>query len=66
MFISCLDHVLKTSIDLIKELGFTYTKEILTHADQFIYLGSNISSTESNVNIRIRKAWIIIDKLSII
>ena len=34
--------------------------------DHFIYLGSNISSTESNVNIRVEKAWIAIDKLSII
>ena len=34
--------------------------------DQFIYLGSNTSSTESNVNIYIGKTWTIIDKLSII
>ena len=34
--------------------------------DKFTYLGCNISSTESNVNIGIRKAWITIDKLSII
>ena len=31
--------------------------------DQFIYLSSNISSTESNVNICIGKAWIAIDRL---
>ena len=30
--------------------------------DQFIYLGSNISSTESDVNIRWSKAWIEIEK----
>ena len=34
--------------------------------DQFIYLGSNISSTESDVNIRIGKAWTFIDRLTII
>ena len=34
--------------------------------DQFIYIGSNISSTESHVNIRIGKAWIVIDMLIII
>ena len=33
--------------------------------DQFTYLGSNISSAESDVNIRIVKAWIAIDRLSI-
>ena len=34
--------------------------------DQFTYLGSNISSTESDVNIQLGKAWTIIDNLSII
>ena len=34
--------------------------------DQFIYLGNNISSTESNVNIGIVKAWTTVDKLLII
>ena len=33
--------------------------------DQFIYLGSNIAFTESDVIIRIGKAWIPIDILSI-
>ena len=31
--------------------------------DQFIYLGSNISSTESDFNILIGKAWTTIDRL---
>ena len=31
---------------------------------QFIYLGSNISSTDNNVNICIGKAWIAIDRLT--
>ena len=34
--------------------------------DQFTYVGSNISSTERNVNNRIGKAWIATDKLWII
>ena len=34
--------------------------------DQFIYFGINISSTESNVNIRSGKTWIVTDKLSTI
>ena len=34
--------------------------------DQFPYLGNNISSTESNVNIYIGKARTVIDRLSII
>ena len=33
--------------------------------DQFTYLGSNISSTESDVNIDKEKEWIAIDRLSI-
>ena len=34
--------------------------------DQFTYLESNISSTESNVDIRLEKPWNAIDRLSII
>ena len=34
--------------------------------DQFIYLGRNISSMESNVNILIGKAWAAMDKLTTI
>ena len=34
--------------------------------DQFTYISSNISYTESNVNIRLVKVWNAIDKLSII
>ena len=34
--------------------------------NQFTYLGSNISSTESNINICIGKAWTVIDKLTTI
>ena len=34
--------------------------------DEFIYFGSNISSTESVVNIRQANAWSVINRLSII
>ena len=33
---------------------------------QFTYLGRNISPTESDINIRLMKAWTAIDRLSII
>ena len=38
----------------------------LKSADQFIYLGSNISSTKSNINLCISKVWTIIDRFMII
>ena len=34
--------------------------------DKFTYLGSSVSSTESDINIRLAKAWTGIDRLSII
>ena len=34
--------------------------------DQFIYLGSNIASTRSDVNIHVDKAWNAIGRLTII
>ena len=40
--------------------------EPLILVDKFMYLGSSISSTESDVNIRLAKAWTAIDRLSII
>ena len=38
----------------------------LIFVDQFIYFGSNITSTESDVNIILAKAWNAINRLSII
>ena len=38
----------------------------LKPVEQFTYLGSNISSTESDVNTRIGKAWAATNKLSVI
>ena len=135
LFIICLDYVLRTSIDKIKENGFKLTKkrsrrypaktitdadyaddiailantpnqaETLLHSlewaaagiglhvnvheteymcfnqtgdistlegtslklvDKFTYLGSSVSSTEKDINTRLTKAWMAIDKLSII
>ena len=34
--------------------------------DKFTYLGSSVSSTEKDIDIRLTKAWIAIDRLSII
>ena len=134
-FIICLDYVLRTSIDKIKEKGFELTKKrsrrypakIITDADytddiailanapaqaetllyslecaaagiglhvnahkteymcfnqagdisklgsssvklvdKFTYLVSSVSSTENNVDTRLKKTWTAIDKLSIL
>ena len=37
-----------------------------TLVDKFTYLGSNVSSTETDINARLAKAWIDIDRLSFI
>ena len=133
LFIICLDYVLRTSIDNIRENGFELTKKIsrrypaktiadyaddvallantpnqaetLLHSleraaagiglhvnahktefmcfnqkgdistldgtslklvDKFTYLGSSVSSTEKDIDTRLRKAWTAIDRLSII
>ena len=135
LFIICLDYVLKTSIDKIKENGFELTKkrsrrypattitdadyaddiailantpdqaETLLHSleraaasiglyvnahkteymcdnqtgdistlkgtplklvDKFTYLGSNVESTEKDIETRLTKAWTAINRLSII
>ena len=135
LFIICLDYVLRTSIDKIKENGFKLTKkrsrrypaktitdadyaddivllantpaqaETLLHSlkwaaagiglhvkahkmeymcfnqtgdistlngstlklvDKFNYLGSSVSSTETDIDTRLAKAWTAIDRLSVI
>ena len=135
LFIICLDYVLRTSIDKMKENGFKLTKErsrkyaaqtitdaeyandiallantpaqaeILPHSleradpgiglyvnahkteyicfnqrgdistlsgsslklvDKFTYLGSSVSSTETDINTRLAKAWTAINRLSVI
>ena len=131
LFIICLDYMLRTSIDNIKEKGFKLTKkrsrrystktitdaddiallanapvqaETLLHSleraaagiglhinahktdymcfnqtgdvctlngsslklvDKFTYLGSSVSSTETDINTRLAKAWIAIYRLSV-
>ena len=112
LFIICLDYVLRTSIDKIKENGFDIAllantpnqAETLLHSleraagiaflvnshkteymcynqtgdistldgtslklvDKFTYLGNSVSSTEKDIDTRLRKAWTATDKLSII
>ena len=44
----------------------TQSRKPLKLVDKFTYLGSNISSTESDDNIRLSKAWTAIKRLSII
>ena len=52
---------------LIKQKGIisSLRGQLLKLADQLTCLGSNISSTERDVNIRLAKAWDVIDWLSI-
>ena len=45
---------------------FTLSGKPLKWVDQFTYLGSNISSTESDINICLVKVWSTIDRLLII
>ena len=45
---------------------FTFSGRPLKLMDLFIYVGNNISSTESDVNIHLVKAWTAIGRLSII
>ena len=55
----------KTEFMYFKQEGaiFTLNGKLLKFVDQFIYLDSNISSTESDVNICIGKAWTTINRL---
>ena len=45
---------------------FTLSGRPLKLVDKFIYLGSNISSTESDVDICLANVWTAIDRLSVI
>ena len=55
-------------VDHIKQDGaiFKFYDKPLKLVNQFTYLSSNISSTESNVNTCIGKAWTVVDRLTII
>ena len=41
-------------------------KTTLKLVDKFTYLGSSVSSTETDINMRLAKAWTAIDKISVI
>ena len=49
-----------------EEAIFTLSSRPLKLVDEFTYLGSNISSTESGINICLVKVWTIFNRLSII
>ena len=50
----------------IKQSSWVLSGKLQKLVDQSIYLGSNILSTESDVNIRLAKAWSAIDRLLIV
>ena len=58
----------KTECMCFKREGaiFTLSGEHLRLEDKFMYFGSSVSSTESDVNICLVKAWTAFDRLSII
>ena len=63
---------LYVNLDKIKFMGLNHVGTIsslngksLKLVDQFIYLGSNISSTESDVDIHIGKAWNLLNWLGL-
>ena len=58
----------KTEFVCFKKKGdiSTLDGKPLKPVEQFTYLGSYISFTESNVNTRIAKAWLTTNKLSVI
>ena len=60
----CMDSD-KTEFMCFKQDGimFSLNSKPQKLLDQFLYLSNNISSTESNVNICIDKAWTAFDKL---
>ena len=58
----------KTEFMCFNQKGDTSTLDgtSLKLVDKFTYLGSNISSTEKDIDTRLTKAWTAIDRLSII
>ena len=46
-------------------LAGCHTKSIFKRIIVFTYLGSSVSSTETDINIRLAKAWTAIDRLSV-
>ena len=58
----------KTEYMCFNQRGNIYTLNgsSLKLVNKFSYLGSSVSSTESNINKRLEKAWTVIDRLSVI
>ena len=58
----------KTEYMCFNQTGDISTRDgsSLKLVDKFTYLGSNVSSTEKDIDTRLTKAWTAIDKLSII
>ena len=56
------EHTKKSEFMFFKQDGATLNGKSLKLADEFTYLGSNISFTESDVHIRIEKALTAIDR----
>ena len=58
----------KTEYMCFNQAGDISTREetTLKLVDKFTYLGSSVSSTEKDINMRLMKAWTAIDHLSII
>ena len=56
----------KRNICAIIKQGTSPHKTSLKLVDKFTYLGSNASSTEKDIDTRLKKAWTAIDRLSII
>ena len=58
----------KTEYMCFNQAGHISTLEgtSLKLVDKFTYLGSSVSSTEKDIDTRLTKAWIAIDKLSVI
>ena len=57
-------HTKRNTCALIKQA--TLGGSSLKLVDKFIYLGSSISSTEKDINMRLTEAWTAIDRLSVI
>ena len=58
----------KTEFRCLNQEGdiFTFNGDSLKLVDKFMYLGSSVSPTESDIKIRLPKTWNAIDTLSII
>ena len=56
----------KEGIQLFSDVFSTLNSSSLNLVDKFTYLGSSVSSTEKGINMRLAKAYIAIDWLSVI